>query len=173
MEQLNKIRAAFDSVNNFFAGIADVLIIFTMVIICIEVVMRYFVGTSIIWVFESTAYAMLFITFLATAWLLKQEGHTVLDFVLIRLSSKPRVILNVITSIIGALICLVVVWYGTEVTLALFQKGIREQSAVNPPSFALYFVIPLGSLLLFIQFLRRAYGYLGKWKVAQNQEQEV
>lgn len=164
MKQLIKALAIFDGTNNLLALLGGVLVAFVMLIVCAEVVMRYFVGRSIIWVFEVTEYSLLFMTFLAAAWLLKKEGHVSIDLLLNRLSPKPRAMVNIITSIIGAIVCLVVAWYGSVVTVELLQQGEHQATIVEPPSFILYVVIPVGSFLLFVQFLRRAYGYLGNWR---------
>ncbi len=169
MKILRRAEAIFDDIMSFFTSLADFLVIFTMVVVCMEVVMRYFFKHSLMWVFETTSYSMLFITYLAAPWLLKEEGHTVMDLVSNRLRPRIQAMLNFITSIIGAFVCLVITWYGAETTLYLLRMGIREQSAVRPPSFILYIVIPIGSLLLSIQFLRRAHKHLNKWRILSSQ----
>lgn len=167
--KLSKARAVLDGSIDFCAMISGVILAAVTLIISAEVVMRYFVGRSIFWEFEVTQISMVYMTFLPAAWLLKKEGHVILDLVLNGLSPKPKALVNSVTSIISALVCLILTWYGASVTWDLFSKGIREATILQPPSFTLYIAIPIGGLLLFIQFLRRAYKYLGHWRSLSDQ----
>lgn len=163
-QQLAKVPAIFDGIIKYLAVVGGVIIAFVMLLVSTEVVLRYAFATSIRWAFEVTEYSMAFAAFLPAAWVLKKEGHVAIDVVENLFRPRPRAMLNVITSIIGALVCLVVAWFGVVVTVNLMHQGARQPTAMEPPSFILYPVIPLGCSLLFIQFLRRAYGYLRKWR---------
>lgn len=83
-----------------------------------------------------------------------------MDIMLNLLKPGTQAVLNIITSIIGAIICFVLIWYGVKVTWDSFQGGHYFLTELEPPQFLILFVIPLGSFMLFIQFLRRANGYL-------------
>ena len=104
----------------------------------------------------------MFLTLLGATWLLKLEGHVKMDLLVNQLNPRTQALLNIITSILGAIICLVIAWYGTEVTWSQFQKGITYPTVLEPPVFIILSVIPIGYFLLFIQFLRRTYSFLRK-----------
>ena len=153
----------FDRINGILALMGGILLIFMMLAVCYEVVSRYFLGGGIIWVVEFSEYILLYITFLATAWLLRKDGHVKMDIVLTRLKLKTQIIVNSITSIAGAITCLVIAWAGAEVAWDHLQRGLYQPTLIEPPDFPIFAVIPVGSFLLFIQFLRRSYSFVGSW----------
>ena len=149
-----------DRIIGFLASLAACLIIFVMLAIGVDVVMRYFFGSPMLWVQEIAEYNLVYMTFLATAWLLGKEGHVKLDVFLNQLGPRIQLIFNVITSFVGAIICAILTWFGAEVVWEFFQKDTYEATILEPKSYYLYAVIPLGTFLLFFQFLRRAFRYL-------------
>ncbi|MBI4186465.1 MAG: TRAP transporter small permease [Chloroflexi bacterium] len=165
MKRASKLWAVFDGTRDFFALLTGVILASLMLLVVAAVIMRYFFGRSIIWETEVSEYGLLFITFLGAAWLLKEEGHVVLDVLLARLSPRPKALTNALTSVVGALACLLVAWYGIEVTLKFYHLKVLQPTIIKPPSFIFYSFIPTGFFLLFVQFLRRAYKNLEIWRV--------
>ena len=154
----------FDGIINSFATLAAILILFLVASILYEVVMRYFIGRVVLWTFEVTQYCLLFITFLATAWLLKEEGHVRMDLLLGRLKLKNQAMLNTVTSCLGALMFLTVTWYSARVVWQTSQTGYYLPTVLEILAAPILVIIPIGSFLLSIQFLRRAFGFLSSWK---------
>ncbi|MFC1951785.1 TRAP transporter small permease [Chloroflexota bacterium] len=160
MKPITKVTNIFDRLLNILAVMAVVLLVFLMLSISYEVVVRYFLGSSTYGLLEIWEYALLYVTFLAVAWLLKGEGHVSVDVVLKLLKPRVQVILNIITSSISAIACLGLAWYGALVVWESAQAGTRIiEGELYPPEFLIVMIIPIGSFLLFIQFLRRTYGY--------------
>ena len=171
MMRLKKGTNIIDCLIDLLAWLGGILIILTMFGVCIDVVLRYFFSRPIFWMVEVTAYSLLYITFLGAAWLLKREGHVKMDLVLTRLKPRAQATLNVITSIFGIIICLVLVWWGVKVTWEHFQEGYYIRSLINYPTWILIAIIPVGSFLFFIQFLRRTYGYMREWAAKPDKNQ--
>ena len=167
---MKPLAKAFDGTIKFMAGFGAVVIIFVLVIVCLEVVMRYFFGRPIAWVIQAAEYGIFFVTFLGAAWVLRQNRHVTMDIMTNRLSQRGRAVLGIITSLIGAIVCLLFVLYGTRLALDLFQRGIYEIKTIEVPKAPLIALIPLSSLALLIQFLRRGYGYLERWRAPSNKE---
>ena len=164
MKLLTKVTAIFDRTIGSLAALASFLIIFIAVSVSTAVVMRYFLERPIFWVVEVSGYSLLYITFLAAAWLLKEEGHVKMDLLLNRLKPRTQALLNMITSIISAIALLIVVRYSARATWEYFQNDYYVPGLLEPPQWAILVIIPIGSLLLSIQFLRRTYGYLINWR---------
>ncbi len=156
------LRKIFDRALNLFSVAAGVLVALILIEVSVDVFMRYFLNRPIPWTIEFTQYAMIFILFLGTAWVLRNEGHVVMDILVIRLSSRSRKLTNGITSIMSAIVCFIITVYGALVNIDYFQTGYMFGEVLNIPAFSLQFVVPLGMFLLTVQFLRRAYGYLSK-----------
>jgi len=71
-----------------------------------------------------------------------------------------------VSSIIGILICLVLVWYGIQVSWQFTAEGISDPTILELPKGPILIIIPLGSFLLLIQFLRNIHGYWRKWQTS-------
>ena len=173
MKLLRKFAGIFDGTVDAFSVLACVLLVFVMLAVCAEIVFRYFLHSPIIWVVEISEVTLLYITFLGTAWLLRREGHVKIDMLLTRLPLKAQALLNITTSTIGAVMWLVLTWYGIVVTLDLFQRGILTPTVLHLPRFAIILIIPVGSLLLSIQFFRRAWRYWRTWTAPEKKEIQI
>ena len=160
------LRTILDRTIDSLAVFAQVLVVLVMLVVCADVILRYFFNRPMFWVLESTQFALVFITFLGAAWVLKNDGHVRMDIVINRLSQRTQNQINIATSIFCAIACLVVTWYGVKVWWDYFQIDYLYAGSLVIPAYYLEAVIPIGGSLLFIQFLRKAYGYLAKLKVS-------
>jgi TRAP-type C4-dicarboxylate transport system permease small subunit len=151
-----KFWAVFDWALKLAAN-AGMFILFLMLIsVCWEVFSRYFLGRGTVWVIEFSEYALLYMTFLGAAWLLKKEGHVEMDIVVTALQPGTRRVLKAVTSAICGLVCLMLAWSGADVALDYLERGLHRPTLVAPPAFPLFVIIPIGFFLLFVQLLRRA-----------------
>ena len=156
MKPLRKVLEFINRTCDFLVIPAGILLIATVAVVSANVIMRYGLGRSIAWAIEVPEYALLFITFLGTAWLLRRGGHISIELVVSRLKPEHQAVTSIISSIICAIISLTLTWYGIKVTWDHFQAGYRLTSPLGPPSFLIQSIIPVGSFLLFTQFLRMA-----------------
>src|SRR5262245_33075615 len=78
--------------------------------VALEVVMRYFFGAPTRWVIEFAEYALLWLAFLAGAWILRAEGHVRVEMLTETLSPAWQRRMHVITSWVGAGVCAVLFW---------------------------------------------------------------
>ena len=161
MKLTTKFTAIFDRTSDLLALLAAILLTFLMLIICVQVVMRYFLMRPMPGVIEISEVSLVYITFLGATWLLRREGHVKMDMVLTRLNRRTRAWVNTVTAIIGAGTCLIITWYSALATWSHAQMGHYVASTIDIPTAPILAVIPVCCFLLFIQFLRRAYGYLG------------
>ncbi len=164
---LNKVSSVFDRILGSLVFLAAAILGFIMLAVCWDVIARAFAGKPLTWVLEFTEYSLLYMTFLSTAWVLKDEGHVTNDIFLAQLSPKNQALLNTATSILGAIIFLFLTWFGAAVSWEKLQSGAYQPTPIEPPDFPIFVIIPLGCFLLSIQFLRRAHKNLEKWKTAR------
>ena len=162
------LSCIFDCTLNVLMFLGAVILAFLMLAVCWDVVARSAAGAPLIWLLEFTEYGLLYMTFLCAAWVLKSDAHVTSDLLLVALNPKSRAFLNIITSIIGAVICVLLAWFGAVVSLEKLQSGAYQPTAIQPPDFPIFVIIPIGFFLLFIQFLRRARWNLLKWREAKN-----
>lgn len=167
---LRKIARIFEHTNNVLAFIAGAIIIFIMAAVTYEVIMRYFLNRPTLWVVEVSGYSLLFITFLGAAWVLGKGGHVKIDLLINRLKPRSQVRLSIITSIMAAIICLIIAWYSGRVTWVSFQTNYLSPTELRFPLFIVLFIIPVGTFLLFIQFLVKISGLVGQLRASPNKD---
>ena len=152
---LSKISSIFDKVLDLTGILAAIMLTLIMLIVCYEVVMRYFFHSGVDWAADLTSYAILIVAFLGSAWLLRDEGHVSIDLLSQRVSKKTRNILQVIMSLICVVLFLGLTWFGTKITITFYREGAMLVGGIMVPKSAVVLFIPLGSILLLIQFVRR------------------
>jgi TRAP-type C4-dicarboxylate transport system permease small subunit len=150
----------FDVILEIFRFLAMLLIVCAWFFTCIEVFLRYFFNHPQAWTLELVEYSLLYITFLGSAWVLKQEQHVIMDLVISKFSPETQNIINAITSILAALICIIMSWYAGRAAWNHFGRGSVTPKLLEFPLYPLLGIICLGYGLLFVQFMRRAYGFM-------------
>ena len=160
MGVISKLGRVFDSAIGIMARLSDVILVFLMLSVCADVILRYFFNRPQAWIVEISEYLLLYITFLGAAWVLRKEGHVIVDILIDRLTPRTRATLGIISSVIGTFVCLVVFWFGALETLDIFRRGVRNPSVLEFPKGPLVAIIPFGSFFFMIQFIRRTFGFL-------------
>ena len=169
MKFLQQSQRLLDNIINLLAVFAAAIIIFTTLAVSADVILRNFLNKPLVWVFETTEYLLLYMTFLGAAWVLKREGHVHVDILVNRFSRKAQAGIGVITSLVGIIICGIFVIYGSEVTWDYFARGVvSTKSLLGFPYAPVLMIIPIGSFFLLLQFLRRTYGYICTLKALLN-----
>ena len=139
-------------------GVLAVIIVAALAVcVGLEVVMRYFFGAPTRWVIEFSEYALLWIAFLAGAWILRQEGHVRVEMLTEMLSPRAQKILHAITSWLGAAVCAVFCYVSTVYLIRIIESGEMLFKSVPIERWTVVAVIPPGLALMAIQFVRRAF----------------
>lgn len=154
------------------AVIAAALLGMVMVFVSVSVLSRYFFDNPMAWVIETSEYALLYSTLLGSAWLLRRDGHTKVDIVLNLVSPRRRALMNTYTSVLGFAACLALLYYSSLTTYSNYERGLMLVKIFQVPKFVPLLVIPLGSLLLTIQFARRAVGFYHEFQSIGREEAE-
>ncbi|MBT5546986.1 MAG: TRAP transporter small permease [Desulfobacula sp.] len=165
MEKMMKI---FDQVLKIMMFIAGILLIFIMLSVCMEVILRTFFDVSLMWITEVTEIMLLYITFLGSAWVLREEGHVKVDIILSRLKPRIKAFLGIISSILGIFVSLILTGFGFKVALDCLHKSAYTPTAMEIPMALIIIIIPIGCLMLFLQFIRRTLKYVAGFIIESN-----
>ena len=157
MTIVNKVSKLLDRVEDVSAITAGLLVLVSMFTVILEVLMRYFLNKPSVWVQEYNEYILLYIPFLAGAWLLRLNGHVSVDIINKFLGRKSTYILNIIVALVGIVVMTTIVYYGTLVTMDAFERNVKSTTALKTPQAYVYIIIPLGSFLLLLEFLRQLF----------------
>jgi len=161
---IKKLSVIYQKTIIYMAYIACVILVLITLAECAEIIVRKFGNTSLPWVIEFSEYALVFIAFLAGAWVLKEEAHIKVDLVLNMFSPRIRAVINVVNSILGAVLCLFLTYQSAFMVLDLFKRQILTAKTMEIPMWPLFAVFCFGNFLLSIQFFIRAHGYFKKIK---------
>ncbi len=167
-----KIGTIFDRFIDALAFIAGVLLVLASFGVGFMIFSRYFLNRPLGWVIEIDEYILLLLAFLLAAWVLKRDAHVKMDVVVEHLPPRIRLVCNVVGAILGAMVCLVLTWFGTKVTWHLYQSGTLTPTYLELPKYPFVAVIPFGSLLFMIQFIRRACGFIRTSDATKIKERE-
>lgn len=137
---------------NALAALGAAIFAFITFAICAEVLMRYGFNRPISWVVEVSEYALLWITFLGTSWVLRQSGHVRVDILLQYLPPRALRICGLISSGSGIVAALVLLVFGAHATWIALARGSFKSTGLDIPTWIVVAVIPIGGLLLLLRF---------------------
>jgi C4-dicarboxylate transporter DctM subunit len=116
--------------------------------------MRYLFNSPTVWVMEISIYVTLVSTFLSLAYTLRQKAHVKVDFITNYLSGRTLILLEIFTSLLSILFCLILGWEGAKMALTAYQNWEVSPSVLRVPVFIPQIFIPLGTILLTLEFIR-------------------
>ena len=147
----------FDKLLIVMADLAGGILVYITAAMCYTIGMRFLFRQTTIWITPMSEYALLWIVFLGTTWLLREGGHITTDVIYVHLNEKTKHTLDCIMSVIGGLACAMMVYLGIVHMWDCIIHGVTDVRAVTVPKSAIFIVIPIGSILLTIQFFRIAW----------------
>src|SRR3989304_3883831 len=107
---MKRFWTVFDRLIDVMAALAGVILVFITAAVCYTIGMRFLFRQTTIWIIPMTEYALLWIVFLGTTWLLREKGHITTDIIYTHLNDKTKQYLDYIMFIIGGLVFAVVVF---------------------------------------------------------------
>jgi TRAP-type C4-dicarboxylate transport system permease small subunit len=160
---LNKF---LDKILTGMAVLAGLFLLFITFSISYSIFTRALNLPSPVWTIQFNEYSLLWMTFLGSAWVLSRRKHVAVDIITSRLGPEGRRIAEVAHSLVGMVLCGLLCWYSSLMTLNFFQRGVTDVQAVDMPKSLILLVIPAGFLVLTAQFLRNLTTSLGRNKSA-------
>ena len=153
---IGRAGQAFDIALNGAAVLSSLALLAIMLATVLKVFVRLLFNEGLIGIDQVSGTLMLYVTFLGAAWVLRREAHITIDLVMASRSAAAKRKLNVVNSLIGAAICFAIVYFGTEEVISSLRRNILIPAEIEIPRAINLAVIPVGCLLLGIEFLRRA-----------------
>lgn len=158
----------YDFIVTGLAVMAGILLVFMILSVSWEVITRYFLNNPTIWVIEISEYTLLYLTFLVGPWILRNDKHIRIEILLNRVDPKSQLILNMITSGIGTVICFIIFWWSALITWDNLMRKVYVASLLEPSKGLLMAVIPVGSFFLTTEFMRKNFAGIKMWKETRN-----
>ena len=156
MKGIALLTRAHDWLVRAMAVLAAAIIAAMVVLICADVAMRNLRLGTLRWSVELSEYGLYAMTLLGAPWVLALRGHVAMDLVAGAFSGMRRRVLDVLTCLVGALICAVLLWKGIDVTATSMQRGAMVRQVLVFPEWWLMALVPFAMGLLSLGFLRIA-----------------
>jgi TRAP-type mannitol/chloroaromatic compound transport system permease small subunit len=162
---VRRIRAflkVIDLISEWTGRICGWVILPLMMLVVIEVVLRYFFNHPTIWNFEITVQLYAFHFMIVAAFALLHGSHVAIDVFSQMLSKRAKAILDVITYTIFFFPFLIIVLYqGIKYSAKAWILLEKSWSSFQAPLYPIKTVIPLMAFLLLVQgiaiFIRSLY----------------
>lgn len=158
-ESIEKIVSMINRVFIFFASLMMAALV---IIVCVDMTLRYFLNSPLIWGNEVTEIFMLYITFLGTAWVFREDGHVVIDVFTSKVSGKNKKILMVISYLLIGIVSAVLVYYGFFTTYDHYRRGVLNPTILRTSIALIIVIIPIGSVPLFLEVSVKGWKLLKK-----------
>jgi|TARA_B100000959_G_C14961043_1_gene615782 C4-dicarboxylate transporter DctQ subunit len=131
--------------------------LFTSLLLLVNVVMRYLFHNAIYWAEELVRYLMVWLIFLGGSQVVKHEGHIAVDVVLRILSPCLRKAADCVLDLVGIAFCLVLAYFSYIQTERVFMAG-QVSPAMEMPMWLAYGAVPTGSLFMAIRYGQNLWG---------------
>ncbi len=158
------IDKAATVLNRIFMVFACIIMAGLMIIVCVDLTLRYFFNSPLIWGTEVTEILLLYITFLAAAQVFRDDSHVVVDVFLAVASERRRRIMGLISNAMVGLISAILVYYGSVTTIDLYVRGVFNPTILETPIALITMIIPIGCIPLFLEALGKLRKTLSKQK---------
>lgn len=151
------------------AYLSGALLLILGLIIFVEVVLRYFFNAPTAWVFEYSIYLVMGATFLILANTIRSDNLIRVELLLRFYPPRMLRALEIFVSVIGIIFSGVLLWKGLEMAIHSYTLERVSTTIMRTPLYIPQSLIPLGGLLLTLQFLRRlAHQILGQVQSEQG-----
>ena len=175
---LSHPKTVFDRLIDALAWIAGVFLVFLVILVCVDVAVRnapdvapgilaLFLSDeavaaarksmqtfSLPWIPELNEYLLYTITFFGAPWVLRDQGHIVVDLVTQTLSPRAKRRAAFVSHLIGAAVCLVLCYYAVLAMIRSINAGNMVVKTWEFPEWLPMMVAPPMFLLLALIFIR-------------------
>lgn len=150
----NRITRTFDNILNGLAVLSGGLLAAIPVMIIYDAGLRILKIGASVWVNDVSAIFIVYSTFLAAPWLLREKGHIYVNVVADQLSKTNQKYLARAVNLSCAAVCIYLTYKACLVVIANY--GYYDVSAIETPRWLRFLPVPFGFFFLGLQFLRNA-----------------
>jgi len=155
MKMLKRVVRVIDATNEYTGRAMSWVVLALGTVVFVSTVARYVFNFPIVWAFNTSLFIFLVYGLLGGGYAMLHHSHIVVDVFYRDFSPRTKAILDLSTSLITFFLCVVLIWFGTEVFLGTMSKGERLWGAWDVALWPWRIFIPLGVTLLFFQVLAK------------------
>jgi len=160
----DKVRSVFEAIVRFFAHVCIGLVTVLVLLVSLNVVLRYVFGTGVIALQELEWHALVPVAVIGIAYALQEDYHVRVDVLLSRLPRAFQAGMEIVSLLLLIAVAAYLVWITSPYAHSAYIIG--ESSAVShglPYRWALKAVVPFGFILLTLQGVASLLNVLVRW----------
>jgi len=151
----NALRG-WDGLLAVFHWTSKAVLVFMMVSICYDAIMRYAFAAPTSWSLEINSFLLVYLAVIGAAEAQRQDAHIRITYFKDKLPPRLRIGIGLLIGLLGAVFCAILVWRGGIMTLQALEYGERVSSSLGTPMVYPYALLPIGFAALGLQFLINA-----------------
>ena len=152
---MTRLSSHFGRLFDVLIAIAALTLLAMVVLVTADIVLRNTLGIGFSWANEVTEYALYIITLLTAPWLLRRGQHVRIDMALVLVPPRVAWVMEALADIVGLAASLVLIWYGTIMTVQSARLGSLTIKNLVFPEWWLLAPLPLCFALVALEFIFR------------------
>jgi len=161
-----KSRGIVGPLNKGFGIIGQVGMVFMVASITYDVIMRYVFVAPTHWALEVNTFLLAFLCVIPAGDVLRVGSQIRITFLYDRLTPAVKARLDILRAAAGLFFCSIMIWKGWDMAWKAWLHNDRMSTSLGTPMVIPYLFLPIGFLLLALQYLSHVTGSLRKPPVA-------
>jgi TRAP-type C4-dicarboxylate transport system permease small subunit len=151
---MTKLSVAYDGLLSALAILSAILLGIVTLAVIADVTVRNMGLQPPAHTSAFVEYSLLYITLLASPWLLRKKGHVYIEIVIGAVGPRTRRIMATISYVLCIVTCLLLLVYSADLTVLNWTRGSTDIRSFDMPRWALFAPMPLCFLLMAVEFTR-------------------
>jgi len=149
-EWLKRFNQSLNHIEEYFSVLS---LLFASVLIFINVIMRYFFGTSIPWSGELARYLIIWFIFIGSSIAVRERAHAKVDVLIAHVPPYYKKALSILASALGIVFCGFIIVSGIQ-TIQTVVSFTNITPALGIPMYIPYLALPIGAALMMYRFIQ-------------------
>lgn len=132
--------------------VASSLLIFTSLLVFVQVMLRYVLNYSLFWSEEISRMMIVWFIFIGSSIAVRQKAHVNMDALPNIVPKSVKYFLEIISLLICSAFCCVIIYAGTNMVISAFELETMATS-VKIPLFIPYAAVPVGLFFMLIRYV--------------------
>ncbi|MGG3914976.1 TRAP transporter small permease [Rossellomorea vietnamensis] len=138
-----------------------------VVVVFIQVFMRYVMENSLSWSEELARYCFIWLIYIGISYAVKHKRHISVDAALLLFKDKMKIVISIISNILFLIFCVYVVIYGYGIASQLLAFG-QTTPALQIPTGVVYLAPPVGMALAGVRLIQNIINDIRTFKTFDN-----
>lgn len=133
---------------------AILIMVFLTASITWEVVSRYILGSSTVWVTEVSGYLVSGVLFMAIGKVYRDNGHVAMSIIVDKFPEHTHARFMMVVDFMVLIFAIFVTWSTYDMAMLSLELGWKSSTTLAVPLYIPQIMIPLGSAILVVEAIR-------------------